>query len=88
MRCFSLALGLDLIFELESGQTLVVEDFTDFALVEAEVTVGHMAESHNANEDQHPGVVAMAVALKRIVTDLVAVRLVMQVVFLLEIVRV
>ena len=65
----------------------MVKDFTDFALVETEVTVGHMAESDHANEDQHPRVVAMAVGLKRIVTDLVAVGLVMHVVFLLEVVR-
>lgn len=80
----SLALGLDFIFNHESSKALMVQHFTDLALVEPKVAVSNVAEAQNANEQQHVRVVSMAVRFKRIISQLVTVRLVMNVVLFLE----
>lgn len=70
----------DFILDLQSGQALMVQDFTNVALVEQEVGVAEVHESDTSDEENHPRVVALARGLERIVTELVTVWQVMDVV--------
>ena len=68
-----LATSTDLIFELQSSQTLMVENLTDMAPVEVEMSVGEVNESNACNEENQQGVVARSACIERIVTQLVTV---------------
>ena len=76
--------SLDLILNLEGGEALVVKHFGDLPLVKAEVAVGEVDESVNGAEKHEVGVVGLTLRLERIVTELVAVGLIVHVVFFLE----
>jgi len=78
----------DLILDLESSKTLMVEDLTDLSAVEAVVTGHEVDEGNTGNSDEHPGVVSIASGVERIVTELVTVGLVVHVVLFLEAVSV
>ena len=80
----SLAAGTDLIFDLQSGQTLMVEDLTDVAPVEVEVSVAEVHKGNASDEKEEPGVISLALRLKGIVTELVTVGQVVHVGFLFE----
>ena len=79
----SLAAGTDLIFDLQSGQTLMVEDLTDVAPVEVEVSVAEVHKGDASDEKEEPRVISLALRLKGIVTELVTVGQVMHVVLFL-----
>lgn len=61
----------------------MVEDLADVPAVEQEVSVRKVHERDDPDEDQQPGVVSLTRGLKRIVTDLVTVREIVDVVFFL-----
>ena len=77
------AASSNLILDLQCGQSLMVEDLANVALVEVEVGVAEMHKGHAGDEEYHPGVVALTRRLKRIVTDLITVRQVVNVMFFL-----
>jgi len=77
-------MSLDLILNHESSETLMVENLSNLPLVEPEVAVSNVAEADNANKDQHVRIITVAGSFKRIVTQLVAVGLVVHVVLFLK----
>lgn len=80
----SLAVLLDFVFDLECSQPLVVQHFADLAAVKLEVRVSECRERYARDENEKVRVVTLALGLKRIVTELVAVGFVVDVVFFLE----
>ena len=83
--CFSsLLVGLsslaDLVLNLKSSETLMVEDLTDVAFVEVEVSVRKVDKADDGDKDQHPRVVTTALGIERIITELITVGQVMNVV--------
>jgi hypothetical protein len=76
--------SLDLIFELEGSKALMVEHFGDLSPVESEVAVGEVNERVDGAEKHQVGVVSLTLGLERIVTQLIAVRLIVHVVLFLE----
>jgi hypothetical protein len=66
---------------LERCQALVVEHFTNLAAIEAEVGVSEVNQADTHKKDQHVGVVCLTLGLKRIVTQFVAVRQIVNISF-------
>ena len=66
----------------------MVEDLRSLALVEAEVAVRKVHKRVDSTEKNQVGVVGLALGLERIVAELVAVRLVVNIVLLLPAVTV
>lgn len=62
----------------------MVKHFSNFSSVEFEVRVGERDETDPCHEKQQVRIVALSLRLKRIITELVAVRLIMHVVFVFE----
>ena len=77
-----LATGTDLVFDLQGSESLMVEHLADVSSVEVEVRVREMHEGDSSDEDEHPGVL-VALRVKRVVTELVTVRQVVDVVLFL-----
>jgi len=64
----------------------VVEHLADLSPVKLEVAVGEVHKCNASNEEEHVGVVALTLRLKRIVAQLVTIRLIVYVVLLLPVV--
>jgi len=70
---FKLAQLSDLIFELVSSETLVIEHFALLASIVAEVSMTEVCEANDCEEQNQVRVVELALVLKWIITKLVAV---------------
>lgn len=66
----------ELVFDLESGEPLMVEDLAGLSLVESEVLGQSRDEGCQAHEQHQEGHVAVPVGVERIVTKLITIRLV------------
>lgn len=77
-----LSAGTDLVLELKGSEALVVEHLADVSSVEVEVSMAEVHESDSSDEEDEPGVVALTLSVKGIVTELVTVGKVMDVVLL------
>lgn len=64
----------------------MVEHLADLSPVKLEVAVGEVDKCNASNEEKHVGVVALTLRLKRIVAQLVTIRLIVYVVLLLPVV--
>ena len=76
------------VFKLESHKALVIEHLAGLPSIESEVSVAEVREDYNACEQEHPGVVALALFLEGVVAQLVAVGLVVHLRVLVEVQRV
>jgi len=66
-RAHSFAHSFDFVLDLERGQSLVVEHLADLSTVKLKVAVREVDEGNAPNEEQHVGIVALTLRLKRIV---------------------
>jgi hypothetical protein len=66
----------------------MVEDFADLASIKLEVRVNEVTETNQSHENDQVGVVSLTLGLERIVTNLVAVRQVVNVVLFVPLVTV
>ncbi len=62
----------------------MVKNFTNLSAVKLEVGVSEVTECNAANKEQQPCVVSLPLGFKRIVAQLVAIGLIMNVMFLLK----
>ena len=74
----------DLILDLEGSESLVVEYLANLSAIESEVSMAEVSECDNANEENHPRVVSLALLFEGIITELVAERLIMNLGVLLK----
>ena len=79
----SLAHGLDLVLDLESCQSLMVQDLADLSAVELEVRVSEVSESNTTNEKEQVRVITLALGLKWIIAQFITIWQIVNVVFFL-----
>ena len=82
-----LATSADLVFDLQVGQSLMVEYLADVPPMEVEMSVTEVDESDDGDEEEQVGVLALAFSHERIFTRLVTVRHIVDIVLLFEGVR-
>ena len=66
----------NLVFELESHESLMVENFARLSSVEAEMSMAEVHEGDNAGKQNHPRVVSLALLFEGIISQLVTIGLV------------
>ena len=79
-----LATSADLVFDLQVGQSLMVEYLADVPPMEVEMSVTEVDESDDGDEDEQVGVFALAFSHERIFTRFVTVRHIVDIVLLFE----
>ena len=82
-----LATSADLVFDLQVGQSLMVEYLADVPPMEVEMSVTEVDESDYGDEEEQVGVLALTFSHERIFTRLVTVRHIVDIVLLFEGVR-
>ena len=78
------AASANLVFDLQVGQSLVVEYLADVPPMEVEMGVTEVDESDHGDEDDQVGVLSLTFSHERIFTDFVTVRHIVDIVLLLE----
>ena len=78
------ATSADFIFDLQVGQSLMVEYLADVPPMEVEMGVTEMDESDHGDEDQKIGVFSLAFSWERIFTHLVTVWQIVDIVLLFK----
>ena len=74
----------DLVFDLESGEALMIENLANLSAVEAEMSMTEVNKGNNSSEQEHPWIVSLALLLEGIVSQLIAIRLVVNLGILLK----
>jgi hypothetical protein len=67
----------DLVLDLEGHQPLVVEDLANLASIELEMRLAEVHKGDDADEEDHPGIVSLALLFKGVISEFVTIRLIM-----------
>ena len=74
----------NLVLNLESSESLVVEDLASLPAIESEVSMAEVSEYNNACKEEHPWVVSLALLFEGIISQLVTIRLIVNLRVLLK----
>ena len=82
-RSLLLAASYNFVLNLQSSETLMVENLTDVSLVEVEMSIAEVDESHDGNENDEVWILSTSLSIERIITNFVTVREIVNVMFFL-----
>ena len=82
-RSLFLAASYNFVLNLQSSETLMVENLTDVSLVEVEMRIAEVDEGHDGNENDEVWILSTSLSIERIITNFVTVREIVNVMFFL-----